>query len=321
MTIRVVVTGAVGFIGGHACQQLLDEGFEVVGLDNFDQFYDRRIKEETLASLTPHPRFTFVEGDIRDKQRVIQALENADAVIHLAAKAGVLPSLQDPVEYTAINVAGTVELLEGCRSVGVRRLVFASSSSVYGNSTTPPFAEDAPALDPLSPYAATKRAGELLCKVYAELHGLRVAALRFFTVYGPRQRPDLAIHRFTRMISHGETIKQYGDGSSLRDYTHIRDTLSGLLAALRWTEQEGAAFEVFNLGESRTIRLDRLIQLIGENLGVVPRVEIVSEQPGEARGTHADISKAKRILGYDPNTDFEDGLREFVAWYKSTHAI
>ncbi len=320
MTTRLVVTGAAGFIGGHACQLLLDEGHDVVGLDNFDPFYDRSVKDATLASLASHSRFTFVEGDIRDKYKVHDVLKDADAVIHLAAKAGVLPSLQDPVQYTAINVAGTVELLEGCRLNGIRRFVFASSSSVYGNSTRAPFAEDAPALDPLSPYAATKRAGELLCKVYAELHGFRVAALRFFTVYGPRQRPDLAIHRFTRLISEGSTIKQYGDGSSRRDYTHISDTLSGLMAALRWTDREEPAFEPFNLGESRTIRLDELIRLIGENLGVQPKVDVVSTQPGEAKGTHADIGKARRMLGYNPTVLFEDGLREFVEWYKAERA-
>jgi UDP-glucuronate 4-epimerase len=319
MTSQILVTGAAGFIGGHACRMLLDQHWSVVGLDNFDPFYDRSVKEATLAPLSAHPRFTFIEGDIRDQDAVQHALAGTDAVLHLAAKAGVLPSLRDPLGYTAVNIDGTVQLLDGCRAAGIRRFVFGSSSSVYGDSTPVPFDEVAPAVEPLSPYAATKRAGEFLCAVYAQLHGLRIAALRFFTVYGPRQRPDLAIHRFTRLLTGGSPILQFGDGSSSRDYTHVRDILQGIDGAIRWTEQPAATCEVFNLGGSNPIRLDALIAMLGRALGVEPRIEVQPVQPGETTRTYANIAKARRVLGYDPTVPLDDGIKEFVAWYTETH--
>jgi UDP-glucuronate 4-epimerase len=315
---RVLVTGAAGFIGAHCCRALLEQGSRVVGLDNFDPFYDRALKEPALSELRGWPRFGFVEGDIRDAALVGGLVREADSVVHLAARAGVRPSIEDPELYMSINVSGTVTLLEACRRAGLRRVVFGSSSSVYGDVTPAPFREDAPAGDPISPYAATKRAGELLCNVYAALHGFRIAGLRLFTVYGPRQRPDLAIHRFTRLLVAGQPIQQFGDGSSERDYTHIDDILKGVLGALRWLEQESPAFELFNLGESHTVRLDRLIALIAEALGVVPMVERLPSQPGDLRRTFADTSKARRLLGYDPRTTIEDGIRGFVDWYERT---
>lgn len=317
--MRVLVTGAAGFIGAHCCLRLLGEGFDVTGLDNFDPFYDRRIKEEGLAALIGRPGFRFVEGDIRDPAVVRRELDGVGVVVHLAARAGVRPSIEHPVEYASINVDGTVQLLESCRALGIRRFVFGSSSSVYGDATTPPFREDVPAVDPISPYAGTKRAGELLCQVYHHLYDMRIASLRFFTVYGPRQRPDLAIHKFTRLMAAGETIRQFGDGTSERDYTHVDDILQGVLAAVRWVHHDAPAHEVFNLGESHTVTLSRLIELIGTALGVIPRIERHPPQPGDVRRTYADISKARRILGYNPTVAIEDGIPAFVDWFRNYH--
>lgn len=317
MTERILVTGAVGFIGGHSCRALLDEGYEVVGIDNFDPFYDRSIKEEAAGLLVESPRFTLVEGDIRDPEVVRGALDGVDLVFHLAARAGVRPSIQEPILYASVNVEGTVCLLETCRECNVRRFVFGSSSSVYGDDTPVPFTEDAVATTPVSPYAATKRAGELMCQVFAELYDMHVVSLRFFTVYGPRQRPDLAIHRFTRLLANGLSIQQYGDGSSERDYTHIDDILNGVLAAIKWTAGDAPRYDVFNLGESRTIRLDRLIELIAGALDVKPSIEMLPPQPGDVLRTCADIRKAQRVLGYDPKVAIEDGIVDFVNWYRT----
>jgi UDP-glucuronate 4-epimerase len=315
------VTGAVGFIGGHACRALLQSGHEVVGLDNFDPFYDRSIKESAFAELRLESGFSFVEGDIRDGPLLSQVLEGVDVVLHLAARAGVRPSIEDPALYSSVNVEGTARLLESCRVRKVRRFVFGSSSSVYGDTTEAPFPEDAPALDPVSPYAATKRAGELLCRVFQHLYGLRIASLRLFTVYGARQRPDLAIHRFTRLLATGEPIQQFGDGASERDYTHVDDILKGVLGAIRWTADDASAYEVFNLGESRTVRLDYLIRLIADALGVEPKIEYLPMQPGDVKRTHADISKARAVLGYVPQVAFEDGIAQFVTWYEDTYGF
>ncbi len=315
---RILVTGAAGFIGCHCSSALLEQGWQVVGLDNFDPFYARAIKEQGLAELRGQPGFSFVEGDIRDAALLAGLLRGTDAVLHLAARAGVRPSIEDPELYVSVNLAGTMTLLEACRRAGVRRFVFGSSSSVYGDATPVPFREDVPAVDPISPYAATKRAGELLCSVYAQLHGFRIAALRFFTVYGPRQRPDLAIHRFTRLLAAGQPIQQFGDGSTERDYTHIDDIVKGVLGALRWVEQEPSGFDIFNLGESNTVRLDRLIALIAGSLGVEPRIERLPMFPGDVQRTYADVSKARRVLGYDPQVTIEDGVRRFVDWFRTT---
>lgn len=316
MSTTVAVTGAVGFIGSHVCQRLIDDGFTVTGLDNFDPFYPRSIKEQALASLARSARFRFVEGDIRNADHLRGALEGASAVIHLAARAGVRPSLEDPVLYSSVNVGGTTAVLETCRMVGLRRIVFGSSSSVYGDDTKPPFREDAGAVRPVSPYAATKRSGELLCEAFAHLYGLRIASLRFFTVYGPRQRPDLAIHKFTRLLTEGLPIQQFGDGAAERDHTHVSDIVQGVMGALAWTEREQPAHAIFNLGESRTVRLDRLIELIASALGVSPRVEIHPPQPGDVQRTFADIGKARAHLGYNPTVRIEDGIPEFVDWYR-----
>ena len=317
MTERILVTGAAGFIGGHASRALLDEGLEVVGIDNFDPFYDRKIKEQAIDTLMEHSNFRLIEGDIRDSAAVERALAGVDVVFHLAAKAGVRPSIEQPAEYASVNVEGTACLLEACRQQGVRRFVFGSSSSVYGDDTPVPFSENALATLPVSPYAATKRAGELMCGVFSDLYGMRIASLRFFTVYGHRQRPDLAIHKFTRLLAGGNSIQQFGDGSTERDYTHIDDILKGVLAAVRWTKANEPAHEVFNLGESRTVRLDALIRLISEALGVEPAIDLLPPQPGDVQRTCADISKARKILGYDPCVAIEDGIVDFVRWFEA----
>ena len=303
---RILVTGAAGFIGGHCCKALLQQGWQVSGLDNFDPFYARAVKEQALNDLRSHPGFEFVEGDIRDGELAERLARGSELVLHLAARAGVRPSIEEPEAYASVNLTGTISLLEACRRAGVRRFIFGSSSSVYGDLTPVPFREDAPAVDPISPYAATKRAGELVCRVYSHLHGFRVAALRFFTVYGPRQRPDLAIHRFTRLLVAGQPIQQFGDGSTERDYTHVDDIVAGVLGAVRWTESEEAAFEIFNLGESSTVRLDRLIALISGALGVTPAIERRPMVPGDVQRTFADVSKARTVLGYNPQVSIEE---------------
>ncbi len=316
---RILITGAAGFIGSHACRAFLDREWLVTGLDNFDPFYDRSIKEQGLSELVDQSNFRFVEGDIRDAATVNVVLEGVDVVLHLAARAGVRPSIEDPESYVSVNVVGTATLLEACNKLGIKRFVFGSSSSVYGDSTPVPFREDAPAVDPISPYAATKRAGELHCKVYAHLHGFRIAVLRFFTAYGPRQRPDLAIHKFARLMSTGTPLVQFGDGSSERDYTHVDDIIQGTAAAVDWAMQEAPALEVFNLGESKTTRLADLIQMIGNALQMEPKIEIQPVSPGDVRRTFADISKARRVLGYDPQISIEDGIPQFVEWYQATY--
>jgi UDP-glucuronate 4-epimerase len=312
-----VITGGAGFIGSHVCRALLDAGWEVLAVDNFDPFYDRRLKEQGIAELMGRPGFTLLEADVRRREAMDQACRGAELLVHLAARAGVRPSIADPLEYTSVNVDGTVAALESCRRTGARRIIFGSSSSVYGDDTPVPFREDTPAVKPLSPYAATKRAGELLCEAYGHLFGLRVAMLRFFTVYGPRQRPDLAIHRFTRLLAEGRPIQQFGDGSSERDYTHIDDIVQGVLGAVRWTEDAAPACEAFNLGESCTVRLDRLIALIAQALGTTPAIEVHPWQPGDVQRTCADVGRARRHLGYDPQMSIEAGIPQFVNWYRS----
>jgi UDP-glucuronate 4-epimerase len=318
---RVLVTGAAGFIGSHVAESLVARGDDVVGLDNFDAFYPRALKEANLAALRSSPRFRLVEGDIRDGALVAGLLDGQTAVVHLAARAGVRPSLDDPALYASVNVEGTAVLLEAVRRAGARRFVFGSSSSVYGDSAPVPFAEDWPALEPISPYAATKRAGELLCATFAQLYALRAIALRLFTVYGPRQRPDLAIHKFTRLMSEGRPIPFYGDGSSERDYTYISDIVTGVLAALDWTDGGAGpgTLEIVNLGESRTTRLDALVGLIARALGREASLERMPAQAGDVRRTCADVRKAARLLGYRPGTAVEVGIPRFVRWYEEVH--
>jgi len=316
---RVLVTGAAGFLGSHVADALVARGEDVIGLDNFDAFYPRAVKEQNLAGLKAHSRFRFVEGDIRDGATVRGLLAPGDVVIHLAAKAGVRPSLEDPQGYVSTNVDGTTSMLNAAQAAGVKAFILAGSSSVYGDSAPAPFREDFPALDPISPYAATKRACELITSTFVHLYGMRAISLRFFTVYGARQRPDLAIHKFTRLIASGQTVPMFGDGSMERDHTYIDDIVQGVLAARDWVASGGAAFEIVNLGESATTRLDRLIELIGAALGKTPVIERRPMQPGDVQRTNADIGKARALLGYQPATKVEDGIPKFVRWYEETH--
>jgi len=316
--MKVVVTGAAGFIGSHVCEALIAQGQQVVGVDNFDPFYPRAIKEGNLKSLRSHPAFRLVEADVA---RDALPMDGVAAVLHLAAKAGVRPSLEAPAAYAEANVTGTARVLDAARRAGVGRVVFGSSSSVYGDATPAPFAEDAPALEPISPYAATKRAAELLAHAFAHLYPMRIICLRFFTVYGPRQRPDLAIHRFTDSIARGHPVRMHGDGSSERDYTYISDCVDGVLAALARTEAAGAAgsVELLNIGGGERVRLDRLIALIARALGREARIERHPDQPGDVRLTDADLHRAERALGYRPRVGMEEGIRNFVRWYEETH--
>jgi UDP-glucuronate 4-epimerase len=311
--MTILVTGGAGFIGSHLVERLLTEGHRVICLDNFDPFYDPALKRRNLAHALRDSRFRLVEGDLRDEGLIGKLFqeEKIEFVAHLAARAGVRPSVQDPALYADVNIRGTIRLLEACRKNGVRRFVFASSSSVYGNNSRVPFSEEDPVNSPISPYAATKKAGELLGHTYHHLYGLDVACLRYFTVYGPRQRPEMAIHHFARSIHEGRKISIFGDGNSLRDYTYIDDAIEGTLGAL--SREHG--YEIYNIGESQTIRLSQLIQALEEQIGKKALVEHLPEQPGDVKHTYADIRKAREHLGYSPKTDIREGLARFVRWY------
>ncbi len=317
---RLLVTGAAGFIGSHLCEALLGAGHTVTGIDNFDPFYPRVVKERNLSTLRGKPGFKFVEGNI---ERDPLPLAGVEAIIHLAARPGVQPSLDNPVSYMDTNVSATARLLDQARRDGITRCVLASSSSVYGESTPAPFAEDAVADHPISPYAASKRSGELVSRVFTHLYGTRIANLRFFTVYGPRQRPDLAIHRFTARIVAGQPIQMRGDGSSERDYTYVSDVVDGVMAALEWTTRAGSGgvepWRVFNLGGGGRVRLDRLIALIGAAAGRAPVIERGADQPGDVSLTAADLRRSERELGYRPKVDIEAGIQRFVAWYREVN--
>lgn len=323
----VLVTGGAGFIGSHLCEALLQQGRRVVLLDNFNDFYSPTVKQANLSAIqfsaaSSPGKLVVHKGDIRsadDVGRALGSLGAADqaAVVHLAAMAGVRPSIADPLLYHDVNVAGTLQLLQGCRAHGVKRVAFASSSSVYGNNQKVPFAENDPVEQPISPYAASKRAGELICYNEHHLYGLSVACLRFFTVYGPRQRPDLAIHKFSALLAAGKPLPFFGDGSTRRDYTFITDTLQGILGSLAWLESaESPSFDIFNLGESRTVPLTQLVELLAAELGVTPQLQRLPAQPGDVECTFADISKARAALGYNPQVAIEEGLPQFVRWFR-----
>jgi UDP-glucuronate 4-epimerase len=315
---RILVTGAAGFIGSHLADRLLARGDAVIGLDNFDSFYDPAIKRRNLRGALSRRAFTLVEADLRDRAAILAALDRhrPDQVVHLAAQAGVRPSIARPQLYVDVNVTGTLHLLEAMAASGCRRLVYGGTSSVYGASGRPPFREDDPADRPVSPYAATKRAAELLCHAWHALHAFRVTVLRFFTVYGPRQRPEMAIHKFARLLLEGRPIPRFGDGSSVRDYTYVDDVQDGLLRAL----DRDDAFEIFNLGESQTWSLARLVELLAKELEVEARVEALPDQPGDVPATCADLTKSRRVLGYDPKVALPEGLRRFVSWLREERA-
>jgi len=309
---RILITGAAGFIGSNLIYRLLQSGiYQLVGLDNFDNFYSRDQKEKNLAPFISHSLFQFFEGDIRNMDDLL-ALGDFDVIVHLAAKAGVRPSILNPVLYQQVNVDGTQNLLEFAKQKNIKQFVFASSSSVYGINENIPWNEEEK-LKPISPYASTKLSCEMLGHVYSHLYGIRFLALRFFTVYGPAQRPDLAIHKFFDSISLGKAIPVFGDGSTSRDYTFVEDTVQGIEAAITYDESD---FEIINLGNHQTVTLSELIAAIEKISGKMAIIDRQPEQAGDVPQTYADISKAKRLLNYQPLTDLETGLNRFYDWYK-----
>lgn len=310
-----LVTGGAGFIGSHVVEALLARGERVLCLDNFDTFYDPAIKRRNIAGALANPKYQLVEGDIRDQaavEKVCQA-HGVTRIFHAAARAGVRPSIQDPFLYEDVNVRGTLSLLEVARRRPLTAFVFASSSSVYGGLETVPFSETAALSRPISPYASTKLAGEHICYTYHHLYGTPITCLRFFTVYGPRQRPEMAIHQFVRQIEDGQPVKMFGDGTSRRDFTYIEDIVQGVVAAL----DRPFPFEVFNLGESATIELRALIELIEQAMGKKAKIEALPDQPGDVPLTYADISKARAMLDYRPTTPVAEGVKRFVQWFRA----
>ena len=316
---NILITGGAGFIGSHLVDRLLSEGdWHITVIDDFNDFYDPSIKRANIKNHLTHANFRLVEADIRDFDAVSQACSHTDfdCIVHLAARAGVRPSLTEPRLYVETNINGTMNLLELARERGIKQFVFGSSSSVYGTNEKVPFSEDDPIFNPISPYAATKAAGELICHTYAHLHDLRIVCLRFFTVYGARQRPDLAIHKFAKLISNGKSIPVFGDGTTRRDYTYVDDIIAGVRAAI---DYDRSNYEVINLGESRTVELRELITLIESALGQTAKIDRQPMQPGDVPQTFADISKARRLLNYKPQTQIEEGINRFFAWFRTSH--
>lgn len=313
---KILVTGGAGFIGSHLVDRLLADGHAVTTVDDFNDFYDPGIKRKNIEKHLVHPHYVLCEGDIRDRGFLEAVFERGafDAVIHLAARAGVRPSLEAPVLYQEVNVAGTQNVFECCRNYNVKKCIFASSSSVYGINSKIPFSEEDNIMQPISPYAATKAAGELMAHVYSHLFGLQIICLRFFTVYGPRQRPDLAIHKFTKLIAEGKQIPVFGDGQTQRDYTFIDDIVTGILGALAY---ERTRFEIVNLGNSQTVPLYTLIKVIEEALGKKAEIAWLPPQPGDVPITYADTAKARRLFGFAPNTPIAEGIGKFVTWYRN----
>ena len=323
---RVLLTGGAGFIGSHLAEALLRRGCELHIVDNLDSFYPSPWKEANLEEIRHTGAYEFHPVDICEREPLRQVIATAqpDVVIHLAARAGVRPSIEQPCLYERVNVAGTLNLLELCHRFGVSKFIFGSSSSVYGATSRAPFSEDQAELRPISPYAATKLAGEMLGYTYSHLYGLPVVCLRFFTVYGPRQRPDLAIRKFTALIETGQPVPIFGDGSTARDYTYVQEIVAGVLAAVDYPVRPssgGAPFEVFNLGNSHPVKLAELVELIESVTGRKAIRDWRPPQPGDVPLTWADISKANRLLGYQPCTSLEEGIRRFVNWYRAAHSL
>jgi UDP-glucuronate 4-epimerase len=313
---NILVTGGAGFIGSHLVDRLLAEGgWRVCVVDDFNDFYAPSVKRENVREHMKSASYRLYEADIRERLRLedIFREERFDCIVHLAARAGVRPSLAEPMLYMETNINGTLNLLELAREHGVRQFVFGSSSSVYGINAKVPFSEEDPIRQPISPYAATKAAGELICHTYSHLYGIRCVCLRFFTVYGARQRPDLAIHKFARLITEGRAIPVFGDGTTRRDYTYIDDIIAGVRAAIDF---DASDYEVFNLGESQTVELNKLIALLEKELDRHALVDRQPMQPGDVPQTFADVTKARRLLGYNPQTRIEDGIKRFVEWFQ-----
>jgi len=319
---KYLITGAAGFIGSNLAEFLLQSGNDIVSIDNLDPFYPAAVKEENLSAIKETASinkagFFDIRGDIRNSDLLSSAFKehSFDGVYHLAAMAGIRPSLKDPVRYWDVNCTGTATLLEAVRKSGIKRFVYASSSSVYGNCRTVPFKENLFVGKPVSPYAATKRAGELLCYNYSHLYGINTVCIRYFTVYGPRQRPDLAIHKFSKLILEGKPVPFYGDGTSERDYTYITDIVSGTVKAMAYAES--CAYDIINLGESSTISLKELLTLLQNKLGKKADIQRLPMQPGDVLRTWADVSKAKEKLGYEPAVTKEEGIDKFITWLKN----
>lgn len=312
--MKIMVTGCAGFIGSHLVDRLLGNGKNVVGVDNIDSFYDSSIKMKNIEHNMDNKNFVFYRVDIRDKAEMEQIFEanDIDVIIHLAARAGVRPSIHDPLLYEDVNIKGTLNLLELSKDSGIENFILASSSSVYGVNEKVPFSESDMVERSISPYAASKKACETYCYTYHHLYGIPVVCLRFFTVYGPRQRPEMAIHKFTRLIDQGKEIEMYGNGISKRDYTYITDIVDGIVAAI----DKRFGYEIINLGDSKVVELQYLISLIEKNLGKKALIKKLPVQPGDVPITYADISKAETLLGYTPKVSIEEGIENFVKWYR-----
>lgn len=309
-----LITGAAGFIGSHLVDSLLADGWAVTAVDNFDCFYPRELKERNIARHLEYASYSIIEADIADDRAVrAQLARDYDVIVHLAAKAGVRPSIADPLAYQRVNVIGTQNVLELARVCGVRQFVLASSSSVYGVNPNVPWSESDHVLLPISPYASTKVSTELLSHVYSHLYGIRVMALRFFTVFGPRQRPDLAIHKFATLIADRKPVPIFGDGSTSRDYTYVGDIVAGIRSAMAYNE---SGYEIFNLGNNMSVSLLEMVDTIAEALGLDVNLNFMAEQPGDVPLTRADISKAQALLGYHPTTSFREGIERFTEWFE-----
>jgi len=314
--MKILVTGAAGFIGSHLTDLLLKRRDSVIGIDNFDPFYDIAIKEKNIEHALSYHSFSLHRTDICDYQAISDIIqrEKPEIVVHIAAKAGVRPSILDPHGYYRTNVEGTINLLECCKRFEINKFILASTSSIYGNNKKVPFAENDPVEFPISPYAASKKSAELFCHTYHHLYGIQIYALRFFTVYGPRQRPDLAIHKFFSLLQQGKPIPIYGDGTTCRDYTYIDDILQGVIRSI----DRVSGFEIINLGESKTTKLNDLVRLIEEIAGGPVTKEFFPLQPGDVKQTYADIDKARKLLNYDPQTEMKDGLLKFYEWFSNS---
>ena len=312
--MNVLVTGCAGFIGSHLCEKLLSQNLKVIGVDNFDDFYPRSIKEKNLSLFSNNPNFVFKEVDLTVRGS-LSDINDVDVVIHLAAKAGVRPSVSDPLNYLHSNIVGTQNLLDFLVEKKIRKYKFGSSSSIYGNTSVVPFTESDPCNSPISPYAYTKKVGEMMAYTYHQLYDIDTINLRFFTVFGPRQRPDLAIFKFVKLIKEGKSIQMFGDGETARDYTFVSDIVDGIYCALNYLMRNEKVFDQFNIGNNYPVTLKKLIQTIYSELNVKPNIVQKEWQKGEVEITFADISKANKILGYQPQIKFEDGISMFIKWY------
>ena len=317
---KIFVTGFAGFIGSHLTEKLLNEGVQIIGIDDFNDYYDPKIKEANVINFKTNKNFFFYKGDIRDKKLIdeIFTTQKIDIIVHLASRAGVRPSLKLPALYEEVNVLGTINLLEAAKNTGCKKFIFGSSSSVYGECKNIPFKETELDLKPISPYGVTKLTGERHCYTFHHLYKLPVVCLRFFTVYGPRQRPDLAIYKFTKLIDESKPIPVFGDGRYKRDFTYITEIIDGIMGAINYNKTE---FEIFNLGESRTTTVTDLVKLIENAMGKKAVIDWQEIQPGDVPITYADVSKAEKLLGYKPRTALEEGIKKFVEWYKQFNLL